>query len=116
MKRRVLFSFLIIAMAMAAITGGTLAWFTDSAELSDNVFQAGTVDIAAGQTTPGYPIDIDNWAPGATEEITFTVTNNGSLDIFVRAEIQGQWDFDPYEEDFVNITVAGEWTEIDGYY
>ena len=90
MKRRVLFSFLIIAMAMAAITGGTLAWFTAEAEV-ESTFEAGTVEISAGNTVPGDPVEITNWNPGDKEQLAYEITNDGSKAIFLRVSFVGIW-------------------------
>ena len=116
MKRRVFFSLLIIAMAMAAITGGTLAWFT-AQETVQSTFQAGTV--AFGDITVDYENDITNWNPGDSEDITYTIENDGSKAIRLRVSFDGDWgDGDLNENDPVAIVLDdAAWVDgEDGYF
>ena len=46
-KRKILVSVVVIAFAIAAIAGGTFAWFTASVTVPENTFTAGTVLISA---------------------------------------------------------------------
>lgn len=50
MKYKVLSSLTIIAATIALVGGATMAWFTDSADIPEASFTAGTVEIIAGQT------------------------------------------------------------------
>lgn len=49
MKKKAIFSIMIILLAVAAIGGATMAWFTDTAEV-ENIFTAGTVKISVMET------------------------------------------------------------------
>ena len=106
-------------MAMAAITGGTLAWFTAEADV-ESTFQAGTVGISAGTTVPGTEIVIENWNPGDSEEITYTIENEGSKAIRLRVSFDGDWgNEDLNTDDPVVVVLEDEdagWTEEDGYF
>ena len=122
MKRRVLFSFLIIAMAMAAITGGTLAWFTAEADV-ESTFQAGTVIL--GEIDVDYNDGIDNWNPGDEEDLEYKITYTGSKNAFLRVKFDGAWtggDDAADEADPVEITLhlesADDWDldESTGYF
>ena len=121
MKRRVLFSFLIIAMAMAAITGGTLAWFTAEAEV-ENTFTAGTV--ALGDIVVDYTNTITNWNPGDEEDLKYTITNTGTKTAYLRVQFVGGWYDDAEGETAVEgldpvtltPTLGDNWVEIDGWY
>ena len=49
MKKKAIFSIMIILLAVAAVGGATMAWFTDSTEVQ-NTFTAGTVKISVQET------------------------------------------------------------------
>ncbi|TFD97086.1 CalY family protein [Jeotgalibacillus sp. R-1-5s-1] len=65
------------AMGLALIGGGTYAYFSDT-EVSNNVFAAGSLDLAMNPTTI---VNVDNLKPGDTMLREFDLMNNGSLDI-----------------------------------
>ncbi|GAB3055919.1 TasA family protein [Virgibacillus ainsalahensis] len=65
------------ALGMSLISGGTYAYFSDTAE-TDNTFAAGTLDLAVD---PEVIINMENLRPGDYEFRTFYLENNGSLDI-----------------------------------
>lgn len=85
MKKRIIFSVFTIVVAAAVIAGGTMAWFSNSAETSDAVFTAGVVSIEAG----GSVILSQNFDPeeavylyGATER---TGDKSGLYEIDVKS-------------------------------
>jgi predicted ribosomally synthesized peptide with SipW-like signal peptide len=47
--KRLLVTVLAVALSAGLIYGATLAWFTDTAEVQDTTYAAGTVDIMAGR-------------------------------------------------------------------
>lgn len=65
------------ALALSMIGGGTYAYFND-VETSTNSFTAGTLDLGLN---PETIIDVTNIKPGDWMNRTFTLENNGSLDI-----------------------------------
>jgi len=65
------------ALAVSMIGGGTYAYFSD-VETSVNTFAAGTLDLAL---SPQEIINVDNIKPGDRMNKTFTLKNEGSLDI-----------------------------------
>jgi len=73
-----------VAVIIALVTTGTLAYFTDPEESTGNTFTAGTVDISADDENPwakSYTVaDIE---PCYTGYITFTVKNVGTSDVVV---------------------------------
>ena len=101
MSRRVFVSILIILLSMAAIGGGTLAWFTASTDPVENVFTAGTVAIQADEEIITGEDKMENWNPGDCAEKEFTIVNTGTKGIALRGLITTQW----YEK------VNGEWVE-----
>jgi len=136
MNRKIFTSLLVIGMALAAIAGGTLAWFTFETEAIENVFTAGTVLIEADEEIISGADTMDNWNPGDCAVKEFTITNTGSKRIFIRtnalAGLVGQW-YEPGGEipwipttpvdeegnliDVVTITVLSEdWQRVGDYY
>lgn len=90
MNRKVWTSLLIIGMALAAIAGGTLAWFTASASIDANTFTAGTVKIEAGESWAA-DYEVENWNPGDCEDKEVWVEVTGSKGVYLRAKIIDGW-------------------------
>jgi len=128
MNKKVMLSVVIILLAVAAVGGATMAWFTDS-ETVENQFTAGTLIINAEDGWRG--LEGDNWEnanPGDCKEKDFTVTNEGSKRMYVRFSFDGAWvtplpnapdGFVP-DDDLVEIKPAegdlDNWTYLDGYW
>ncbi|MEY9214600.1 spore coat-associated protein N [Thermobifida halotolerans] len=81
--------------AAVAITGGTYAYFTDSAQTAEQSIEAGDLEVRVDQSGHGVsnkPVEVTNAAPGDVyvEDLTFPfigqkwyrmkVTNTGSID------------------------------------
>jgi len=77
-KRKVLASLLVIAVVAGLVGASTFAYFSDQEESSENIFQAGTIDLTL-EESEGAPIDLGNMKPGDTASGTITVSNIGSL-------------------------------------
>ena len=87
MKSRIFMSMLVIALAAALVGGATMSLFTDVKETEDFQYTAGTVIITPSELT--HVIDfgsIENMAPGDKVYGSFTVKNEGSLDIWFTVE------------------------------
>lgn len=81
MRKRIVVSMLVIALAAALLGGAAFAWFTDS-ESAAAQFTAGTLDLADLQASL---VTIENMAPGdVTAAETLTIANSGSLEMFYR--------------------------------
>lgn len=96
MKKKILISSMVIALVCALIGGGIYAVFSDTEDSSGNEFTAGTLNLVpstsgecsdAGKytVTPGGDglngyVVFTNLAPGDSGSITWTLTNDGSLD------------------------------------
>ncbi len=107
MNRQIVTSILIIILALTAITGGTLAWFTAEAEIPQNIFDAGTVVIEAGETG-NYTGTTTNWNPGDQDEKNVWVEIKGSKTIYLRAAITESWQFN--EDHYNNYAPDyGDW-------
>jgi len=79
MKAKMIASMLVLALAAALVGGATMAIFTDTDTNTGNTFTAGTVSIQVGVSSIG--VGAGNMAPGDTITGTFTVTNNGTLQL-----------------------------------
>ncbi len=98
MNRKLLTSMLIIVMAIAAMAGGTLAWFTAESGPVENVFVAGTVSISADETVAPPASSLENWNPGDCDEKEFEIENDGTKGIYLRTYLTAKWEgVDPGE-------------------
>jgi predicted ribosomally synthesized peptide with SipW-like signal peptide len=77
-RRRLLLPVALV-LGLAAMTGAafSLAFFTDRADIANNQFTTGTVDLSAGTTTTA--ITLDAMAPGDAVTNPLTVSNDGTL-------------------------------------
>lgn len=80
----------LLVTIIASLTGGTVAWFTDNVEVTNNVIKSGTLDIdielkdgtnwISLEKEPETKIfDYDLWEPGYTQVETLTIVNRGNL-------------------------------------
>lgn len=90
MKKKLVTGALIAAFGAVAITGGTLAYFTDNDEAT-NTFTVGNVDITL--TEPNWvgsgSQDAPEVYPGEPLAKDPTVTNTGANPCFVRISVEG---------------------------
>lgn len=77
---------LVAALALVGV-GGVLAWLVSTDSLT-NTFEIGTVVPVVNEDGPteGEP-----FKPGDSTKQNVTVTNNGSVDIYVRAQVNIYW-------------------------
>ena len=84
--KKVLMSLFSIAVVSAMITGGAVAYFSDTETSTGNTFTAGTIDIEIcpvdGQIVETITEDLD-LKPCETGYIDFTVTNTGTNPVVV---------------------------------
>lgn len=79
LARRVGATLALLGVTISGFMIASLALFTDSEAVDDNVFTTGDVDIATSPTTQAFtPGAI---APGDEVTATITVSNSGSLDL-----------------------------------
>ncbi|HOC09262.1 MAG TPA: TasA family protein [Bacillota bacterium] len=71
MKKSILVGMLVFSLAALMVVGGTLAWFTSEAEVT-NTFTAGTVEIEVVEDGAKGSI-IENWNPGDTTDYDVSV-------------------------------------------
>lgn len=95
MKKRNIMLGTAIMLAVLLVAGGTMAWFTAEAEVT-NEFTAGTVDIdllenevVIGGEVGG--LDIENVNPGDEYDKLIQVKSNGSKRTYVRVKLTPEW-------------------------
>ena len=128
MKKRIAALCLCAILVIAAISGGTLAFFTSDA-VAHNVITTGKVDItlkeyADAALTQDYADKKDGVMPGMTIEKYAVVTNNGTGDAWVRIKLtpvitlaDGTAVPEADARKLVIPTIGSDWTQgQDGYY
>ena len=113
----------LVALALVAlvgIVGGTFAYFTSSAKLT-NEFTTGTYSTSVKEEF----VSPDNWTPGTTTKKKVNVTNNGSVEVAVRATYTEKWTAKDGTvlsgtrngEKVAQFTIGSDWElATDGYY
>jgi len=78
----------LVLTVMLSVTGGTIAWFTDTVTTADNNIQAGTLKVALSyknddkewvDASTGAIFDYDKWEPGFTQVREVELKNVGTL-------------------------------------
>jgi spore coat-associated protein N len=88
--KRILVSFMAIALVSALIGGGIYAYFSDIETSAGNVFTAGTLDLNLdGGNTNVVKFTVDDVKPGANGGGTWTVANVGNMDGYLDLESIG---------------------------
>lgn len=123
MKKKVVTLCLVLALAAIAIAGGTIAYFTDTAN-ADNVFTVGNVDITL--TEPNWEgqgsKDAPEAYPGEALAKDPTVKNDGENPCFVRISVTGLDSLAPagdiiYRTGYVDNKLGDNWEDGgDGYF
>lgn len=123
LKKKLTAAALVVAFGATAVTGATLAYFTDI-DQKDNVFTVGNVDIEL--TEPNWVAEGSKDAPEAYPGEALakdpTVTNGGKNPCFVRIKVEG-WDAlgannkITYRTDYTDNKLGDNWVEgEDGYF
>lgn len=88
--KRILVSFMAIALVSALIGGGIYAYFSDIETSTGNVFTAGTLDLNLdGGNINVVKFTVDDVKPGASGGGTWTVANVGNMDGYLDLESIG---------------------------
>ncbi len=90
-KSKTAMSLLLIGLAAIIIGGATMAWFTDSTEVADATFTAGTVEIEAGDSVFPEGKLYDNINPGDCGRVTWDIVNTGTKAIELRVKMTEAW-------------------------
>ncbi len=118
MNKKVILSLALIILAVAAVGGATMAWFTDSAKL-DNTFTAGTLVIEGSDYWVGYDPGAvwQNVNPGDCKDKSFTINNIGSKHALLRFKWTGEWVGMPEGNvGLVTVTAPAGWVKDGDYY
>lgn len=84
MRKKIVVSMLVIALAAALLGGATFAWFTDS-DSTTATFTAGTLDVALTDTSDAvFTLELTGMAPGDSLSTDIKVANTGNLDLYYR--------------------------------
>lgn len=123
MKKKMVTICLVVALVLTAVAGGTLAYFTDTADAT-NTFTVGNVDITL--TEPNWEGTGSNDAPevypGEPLAKDPTVTNDGANPCFVRIKVEGldclgNAGMITYRTDYVTDKLGDNWVKgTDGYF
>lgn len=123
MKKKMVTICLVVALVLTAVAGGTLAYFTDTAD-AINTFTVGNVDITL--TEPNWEGTGSNDAPevypGEPLAKDPTVTNAGANPCFVRIKVEGldclgNAGMITYRTDYVTDKLGDNWVKgTDGYF
>lgn len=73
-------------ISLFTVLGGTLAYFTTSSTIK-NVFNTAKYET---QIVEDF-VSPEDWTPGTTTSKTIKVTNNGSIDMALRASYEEKW-------------------------
>lgn len=87
---RTMLTVALVLTIIGSVTGGTIAWFTDSVESTNNIIKSGTLDIElyAGETSDALTkvtngsealFNYNLWEPGYTEVRYLKLENAGDL-------------------------------------
>jgi len=98
--KRVMLLATLLVMTLSAVTGGTIAWFTDSVNSDTNIIKAGNLDVEvihSNSTVTGETVDGDTelfklptlWEPGAVAWENLTVKNVGDLALQYKMVMNG---------------------------
>lgn len=123
LKKKLTAAALVVAFGATAVTGATLAYFTDT-DQKNNVFTVGNVDITL--TEPNWDstgrAEAQDAYPGEALAKDPTVINNGANPCFVRIKVEG-WDAlgannkITYRTDYTDNKLGDNWVEGgDGYF
>ena len=87
MKKKLTLSVFCIAVAIAAMMGGTLAWFADTDTTPTNTFKAGVLSLDVNDKFNYEDKTYDDFTPGDLVAKTVNATNDGTKREFVRVMI-----------------------------
>lgn len=114
--KRALLVLTLLVMTLSAVTGGTIAWFTDTVESNVNTISAGNLDIELYVKQNGQDVKVDEntsvftmpelWEPGAVATSQLTIKNEGNLAFNYRMAIT------PIEENAVNVLEAYKLSDV----
>lgn len=118
-KKKILAVALAASMAVLAVGGSSLAYFTDT-DSADNVFTVGNIDVVL--TEPNWDAEgeaeAEDMYPGEPVAKDPTVTNTGANPAVVRIKVTFPDGYDfTYRTDYVTGKLGNNWVDGgDGYF
>lgn len=119
MKKKILALALVVVLAVTAVTGATLAYFTDTKNAT-NTFTVGNVQIEL--TEPEWKGKVENVYPGQVLDKNPIVENTGANPCYVRVKVDGLGVLGEgleitYRTNSVDNALGTGWVKhTDGYY
>lgn len=100
---------ILVVILLTFAVSGTIAWLQDSTEKVENVFTPTKVET---------DIDEPGWEDGNTVKSEVVVKNTGSIPVYVRVAVIGNWvkDGKIVESWSVGDNIASDWIQIGDYY
>lgn len=111
-KGRFLTSFMIIGLVAALMAGATMAVFTSTATNENNIFETGTLEVAADDQVYGGEIEVANMAPGDEFEGSFVVSNIGSLELYYKVTAIASGDLFELDDNHAYVTILTNETGV----
>jgi predicted ribosomally synthesized peptide with SipW-like signal peptide len=107
MNRRLILSFVMIAVAIAGVTGATVAYFSDLTAKTGNTFATGTV-VLNKTDFKANPLNFLNLAPGVpqTQQVSFGYLGSINADVYVGARGTSHPGDTDYIADKLDITIT----------
>lgn len=92
----------------------TKAYFTASADSPENIFTSGTLDLSIVQDSV---LTVTNWKPGEEYTLEFNVENTGSLPIYLKGFLGGNWSNEALDKNVFKIVslsqmIDGNWVNL----
>ncbi|HLD51201.1 hypothetical protein A3K34_01220 [candidate division WWE3 bacterium RIFOXYC1_FULL_40_10] len=116
--RKLLTSLTIVSLLAAVTVLGTVAYFSDTEQSTDNTIQAGTIDIAVDNENPWTSESeyvLSNMMPGGHEQtIEFTVKNVGTNPLNIRKQFKITAESTGTESEPECTDQSGVWTNPSG--
>ena len=105
---------LILSFATVFAIGATKAYFTSFSQSPENVFVSGALEVEIHQDEV---LSVSDWQPGETYELNFTIANSGSLPVYVKGFLGGEWltpELDPSMVEVLSLQreVNGSWVQV----
>lgn len=108
LRKRIVVGMLVIALAAALLGGASYAWFTGGDNVNGTI-KTGTLAITA-ETVGGVDFSFEDLAPGGETDVwAVELVNDGSLDLYYRAKVTGEWEAN--EEELAAGMIFVRWSD-----
>ena len=111
MTKRMILSIAMILVAVSAVAGGAVAYFSDIKIIEGNTFATGEVSL--GEVT-GMPMTVTGLVPGESRTLAASFTYDGSVNADVYLGVSGTGDTD-YLADVLEIVIENNAQTVNYY-